>query len=164
MSSSVETNVAGKVCILDSWQAVLELSAKEVFQIMLGCELKNASESVPRAECDFTAMVGLAGKLCGVLCLRCTSETATLVASRMLGITPEEVMQEQWDAAGEVCNMIAGNFKAKVFGMEDGCMLSVPTVITGGDYRLYSLADGGRVDIPLLFEDRSIWVSLEIHS
>jgi hypothetical protein len=60
--------------------------------------------------------------------------------------------------------MIAGNFKAKLSGMEDGCMLSVPTVITGGDYRLYSLADGGRIEIPLLFEDRTIWVSLEIHS
>jgi chemotaxis protein CheX len=164
MSSSLGTNVVETGDILESWHAVLELSAKEVFRIMLGCELDNANEPTARTDCDFTAMVGLAGKLCGVLCLRCKAETATLVASRMLGVSPEEILQEQWDAAGEVCNMIAGNFKAKLSGMEDGCMLSVPTVITGADYRLYSLADGGRIDIPLLFENRNIWVSLEIHS
>jgi chemotaxis protein CheX len=69
-----------------------------------------------------------------------------------------------WDAIGEVCNMIAGNFKNKLSGMGSGCMLSVPTVITGGDYTFHSLADDGSLEVRLLFEGAPIQVALEIHS
>jgi len=31
-----------------------------------------------------------------------------------------------------------GNFKNKIDGLSDGCMLSLPTVITGSDYTLHS--------------------------
>ena len=46
-----------------------------------------------------------------------------------------------WDALGEICNMVAGNFKNKVSGLGNGCMLSVPTVITGRDYHCHSLGE-----------------------
>ena len=64
----------------------------------------------------------------------------------------------------EVCNMIAGNFKAKLAGMGNHCMLSVPTIITGGDYRLHSLADGGTIEVMLEFEKSLLWITLELHS
>lgn len=164
MTTSAEINLQTNESLLESWRAVLHLSVKEVFQIMLGCDLHEAEDPSPQAECDFTAMVGLAGKLCGVLSLRCVTGTAMALASRMLGLPAEEVRDQRCDAAGEVCNMVAGNFKAKLSGMQDGCMLSVPTVITGADYRLYSLADAGRIEIPFAFEGNTIWIALEIHS
>jgi len=46
------------------------------------------------------------------------------------GVEAEKVGPEISDALGEVCNMIAGNFKNKISGLSEGCMLSVPTVIT----------------------------------
>lgn len=164
MTTATEISLQMNEQLLGSWRVVLDLSVKEVFQIMLGCELQQAEHPSPQTECDFTAMVGLAGKLCGVLSLRCVTATATALASRMLGLPGEEVIDQQCDAAGEVCNMVAGNFKAKLSGMQDGCMLSVPTVITGADYRLYSLADAGRIEIPFEFEGNTIWIALEIHS
>ena len=82
----------------------------------------------------------------------------------MLGIDPGEAQQESWDAIGEVCNMIAGNFKAKLSGIGDHCMLSVPTIITGGDYHLHSLADGQTVEVALEFEESFLWITLELHS
>jgi len=145
----------------ETWAPLLEVAAREVFELMLGCQLTD-SASAEEATPDITAMVGLAGRMCGLLSLRCDGKSAVLMASKMLGIEPDKVGPEMSDALGEVCNMIAGNFKNKISGMGDGCMLSVPTVITGSDYNLYSQADSPGVEVRLLFESRPIVISLQI--
>jgi len=147
----------------ESWSALLELSVREVFEIMLGTKISAppAENSVPS---DFTAMVGLAGQLCGVLTVRCSSQSAVLMAATMLGMDPKQVGEQVFDALGEVCNMIAGNFKNKLTGVADHCMLSVPTVITGADFSFHSLADAGPLEFYFLFDGRPVQVALEIHS
>jgi CheY-specific phosphatase CheX len=79
----------------------------------------------------------------------------------MLGVPPEEGASHQCDAVGEICNIVAGHFKAKI-GLGDKCMLSVPTVITGGNYQLRSLASGERLDLPLLCQGEPLWIALDI--
>jgi len=145
------------------WPALLEDAAREVFSMMLNSEVHPAPPNtvVPRAE--FTAMVGLAGKLCGVCVLRCAPESAGLMASKMLGVDPEEAGDEKWDAVGEVCNMVAGNFKNKLPGVSENCMLSCPTVIAGNDYHCRSLADGQSMSVTVLFEGSPLTIVLEIH-
>ena len=108
-------------------------------------------------------MVGLAGQLCGILTVRCSAKSAARMASRMLGTDVEKAGPEMWDAVGEICNMVAGNFKNKISGMGDGCMLSVPTVITGGDYSVHSMVNEN-IHVTLLFEGEPVVLSLEIHS
>lgn len=61
-----------------------------------------------------TAMVGMAGALCGMTTLRCTRNTAGKLAALMLGGDAATSPSLARDALGEMCNMIAGNFKAKV--------------------------------------------------
>ncbi|HZQ96261.1 MAG TPA: chemotaxis protein CheX [Candidatus Sulfotelmatobacter sp.] len=143
---------------------LLELAAREVFQIMMGSRLERAESTPVHASMEFTAMVGLAGSLCGVLSLRCGSDTATLMVKRMLGDNVEDLEQQRWDALGETCNMIAGNFKDKLTGIGYRCLLSVPTVISGGDYRVHPLAGSRSVDVHLLFEDHPVQLLLEVHS
>lgn len=162
--STAPTPLVGSTLVRDSWRPLLELATSEVFEIMLGSRLEPCAEPEAGIVSDFTAMVGLAGSLCGVLSIRCSADAASLMASRMLGIDPGEAEQDSWDAIGEVANMVAGNFKAKLAGMGDNCMLSVPTIITGADYQLHSLADGGKVEAALRFEDKVVWVTLEVHS
>ena len=143
------------------WTPLLELAAREVFELMLGCQLAvptNAEE----ATLDITSMVGLAGKLCGVLSLRCDGKSAALMVSKMLGTEPDKVGSQISDALGEVSNMVAGNFKSKILGLSEGCMLSVPTVITGTDYSLYSQADSPGLEVRLLFEGMLIIISLQV--
>jgi chemotaxis protein CheX len=147
----------------EDWGPLLELACREVFEIMLGCKLEPLQPREP-APSEFTAMVGLAGQLCGVLTLRCSAQSATLMASKMLGVDPKQADEHMWDALGEVCNMIAGNFKNKLTGMADRCMLSVPTVITGADYSFHSLADAGPLEVNFTFEGSPIVVALEVHS
>jgi len=148
----------------EGWLPLLELSAREVFEIMLNSKLEPAGEDTSAPPSEFTAMVGLAGQLCGILTLRCSAQTASLMTCRMLGSDPAQAKEQMWDAIGEVCNMVAGNFKNKLTGMSDGCMLSVPTVITGADFTFHSLADAGSLELTMIFEGAPIQIALEVHS
>jgi chemotaxis protein CheX len=147
----------------EAWIPLLETATREVFELMLGSQLTvpaTAEETTP----EVTAMVGLAGQLCGVLSVRCDAKAAALMTSKMLGVELDKVGPEVSDALGEVCNMVAGNFKNKIAGLAEGCMLSPPTVITGSDYSLHSLADSPGLEVRLLFEGMPIAISLLIQS
>lgn len=161
MNSSAELVAAGGSH--ESWRPLLELATREVFQLMLACELKLASGNVSLSP-GVTSMVGLVGQLCGVITIHCDKTAATLMTSKMLGLPVEKVGAEMSDALGEICNMVAGNFKNKIPGLSDGCMLSPPTVITGSDYSAYSLADSPGLEAQMLFEGMPMVISLQIHS
>jgi chemotaxis protein CheX len=142
---------------------MLEIAAREVFELMLSSKL-TLPDATTAYELGLTSMVGLAGQLCGVMSVRCNHATAALMASKMLGIDADKVGPEVCDAFGEVCNMVAGNFKNKISGLGDGCMLSVPTVITGEDYSLHAPSGSAELEIRLLFEKMPIVISLQIHN
>ena len=146
----------------ENWQPILELAVEEVLEIMLGCRVKPGPRSEYKTSREFTAMIGLAGSLCGVLTVSCDAETARQLAKFMLGdiVSSEEQVS---DALGEICNMVAGNFKNKLTGMDGRCMLSIPTVISGGEYQFRSLADGDPLDVCVLFEDAPVFIRLEVH-
>jgi chemotaxis protein CheX len=145
------------------WVPIMELATREVFEMMLRCQLE-----VPKmgeiGSFDATSMVGLAGKVCGLLTISCGGKSAALMASKMLGVDVREGSREVLDALGEICNMVAGNFKNKIAGLGEGCMLSVPTVITGKNYSLHSLGDSAALEVRLLFENQPIVISLRTHS
>jgi chemotaxis protein CheX len=144
------------------WIPVLEVATQEVFELMLNSKL--AIRSDPAAEeLDITSMVGLAGKLCGVLSIKCAHKTANIMAAKMLGMAPDKVGRELCDAFGEVCNMVAGNFKNKISGLGDGCMLSVPTVITGNNYSLHSPTDSAEIRANMLFEEMPMLITLRVN-
>jgi chemotaxis protein CheX len=148
----------------ENWVPLIEMSAREVFELMLSSQLTLPEASSDLSSLGVTAMVGLAGQLCGLLSVRCDGKAAALMTSKMLGVPLDKVGPEVSDALGEICNMIAGNFKNKIAGLGDGCMLSPPTVITGTDYDLHSLADSPGLEVRLLFEGMLILITLQIHS
>jgi chemotaxis protein CheX len=147
----------------ENWIPLLDMAAREVFDLMLSCQL-TAPAAAEETTLDVTAMVGLAGQLCGVLSVRCSGKAAALMTSKMLGVELNKVGPQVADALGEVCNMVAGNFKNKIAGLAEGCLLSPPTVIMGGDYNLHSGAGYIAVEIRLLFESMPIVISLQIRS
>jgi len=148
----------------ENWLPVLELAVEEVFEIMLGCRVKPVPKDASQASTEFTAMVGLAGTLCGILTLCCDRKTASGLAKSMLGPEIADNEDQVSDALGEICNMIAGNFKNKLAGTDGRCMLSVPTVVKGEEYVFYSLADGDRMETVMLFENAPVTISLQLHS
>jgi chemotaxis protein CheX len=149
--------------IHENWAPLVEVAAREVFELMLSCKLGTPA-TTEETGLDLTAMVGLAGRLCGVMSVRCETKAAALMTSKMLGVALDKVGPEVADALGEIANMVAGNFKNKISGLSEGCMLSPPTVITGTDYHLHSNADFAALEIRLLFEGMPIVISLQINS
>jgi chemotaxis protein CheX len=162
--SAPTQSATGQSAPLESWRPILLYSVQEVFTIMVGAEVRVPDKTDPPLVTEVTGMVGLAGNICGVLSVRCGKSCATEIASRMLGVPVAEAVSNLSDAVGEICNMVAGNFKAKIDSLQDKCMLSVPTIIIGEDYQLYSLAAGDRIDLPFLFEGKSMWIGLEVRS
>lgn len=148
----------------ESWRLLLREAVKEVFSMMVGAEVSIPELADPPVVTEVTGMVGLVGELCGVLCVRCSKSCASKIASKMLGVPVAEAASHRSDAVGEICNMVAGNFKAKISGLQDKCMLSVPTIIIGGDYEVFSPAVGNRIELPFLFEAEPIWIGLEVRS
>ena len=96
----------------ENWLPILELAVEEVFEIMVGYRVKPVSKAAHAPTAEFTAMVGLAGALCGILTLSCGRKTAREVAKCMLGPEIADSEEQVSDALGEVCNMIAGNFES----------------------------------------------------
>jgi chemotaxis protein CheX len=155
-------SLAAKENTRQDWALLLEEATREVFALMLNSQL-TVPETLSKEPLDVTAMVGLAGQLRGVLILRCSRNSGVLMATRMLGAKVDERGPELADALGEIANMIAGNFKNKISGLAEGCMLTVPTVIIGNDYDLKSLTVFDTIDLQRLFEDAPITVSVAIH-
>lgn len=147
----------------ENWLPVLELAVEEVFGIMLNCKVKPVPVAEHTTNTEYTAMVGLAGSLCGILTVCCDGKTANKVAKNMLGDAASSD-EEVADALGEVCNMIAGNFKNKLAGTDERCMLSVPTVVSGGQYTFHSMAEGSAMQTIVLFEGAPIDVRIQFES
>ena len=146
------------------WLPLLTLAAQEVFEIMLGSPLGSAEDSELAPGENFTAMVGLAGSIRGVVTFFCGSQSAHQIATRMLG--PEVVCTEDvvCDAIGEICNVVAGNFKNKLIGLDKLCLLSVPAVVTGSGYRFHSLAGGESLQTALQLDGAPLVIRLDIHA
>ena len=142
----------------------LNSATGEVFEMMVGTSLGQSDEATLPRVADYTSMIGLAGDLCGVLSFRCSLNTAVQIAGRMLG-TDEHASEECIrDALGEICNMVAGSFKAQLSDVAEQCMLSVPTVVSGSDYQMYPLVNGLRIQIARSFEGALIWMTIDLHN
>ncbi len=147
----------------ETWPQLLREAACEVFFTMLGSEATPAPPGTEVAASEFTAMVGLAGQLRGLCVLRCSSKAANRMASKMLGIEMAKTTDHTFDAFGEICNMVAGNFKNKLTGISEHCMLSCPTVISGRDYECHPSGSAESMSLTLLFEGNPLGVVLQIH-
>jgi chemotaxis protein CheX len=155
-------SIAGStIAPINEWMAILCEAATEVFSMMVGVKLNTPLDTELPVLSHVTGMVGIAGAISAVFSLRCSEGSAVRIASRMLGVGAEEASPQQCDAIGEICNMVAGQFKAKI-GLEAQCMLSVPTVIAGSDYKLHPRTDGKRLETPILYEGEPVWLALDV--
>jgi chemotaxis protein CheX len=114
----------------------LDSSVEEVFRLMLGVACRRVQAALePEAEW-VTAMVGFGGVLTGACVFRSGGVAARRVAARLTGMEFSSIDDTVKDAVGELCNMLAGLWKAKFPALAARCGLSVPAVITGRDYQV----------------------------
>ena len=104
-------------------------------------------------------MVGMADVLCGVTTIHCSADTAIRLASKMAGDEAAKDPNIVSDAPGELCNMVASNFKAKIPSRSDHCTLSVSTGISGENQALQSAEPSESLTVPLAFEGSPIQIA-----
>jgi len=147
-----------------SWKPILECAVTEVFELMAAVRLGVLPESPEPQRGAITAMVGLAGALCGMVHIRCSHTAAQKLAGSMLNGSGPATPAMIRDALGELANMVAGNFKAKIANLADHCMLSVPTVITGEDYCLEAVDPYSCIRADFDYDGNALHVSLVVHT
>jgi CheY-specific phosphatase CheX len=145
------------------WQAVLCETTIEVFSTMVGAVVTVPKETSPPTTAQMTGVIGIAGQIRAIFSLRCSQKCAIDIASQMLGISANDPGAEKAasDAIGEVCNVVAGYFKAKI-GLGDKGSLSLPTIVIGKSYTIHLASGCERLQFPLLFAAEPIWITLDI--
>jgi chemotaxis protein CheX len=143
------------------WEQLLCKGAQEVFEMMIGISLNRCTDPSTHQPGEFTAVIGLAGPINGVFAVRCDEKTACGIACGMLRVDENEARAEVWDALGEVCNMVIGNFKAKTGKVGETSVLSIPTVIHGHDYRVRPLLNGSAVECLMQTGDGTLHLRLD---
>ena len=161
MSASDSTRQFGSISPQNEWADILRAVAIETFATMVGVSVVAPDQEEVRVLAEVTGMVGIAGHVKAVFSLRCSQRSAITLSSQMLGVSLEEAAALKNDAVGEVCNIIAGCFKSKI-GLGELCSLSVPTVLSGTDYQIHSPGRTWHLGLPLLYENESIWIGLDI--
>lgn len=136
-----------------------------VFSTMLSVQPRRASVKVSNAssaEASVTSLVGISGKISGVVALRFPPPTALKLAGRMLGSTYSEVNDEVVDAISEIVNMVAGNAKARLHS-DPPLDLGLPTVVDGGGYRLKYPSKSVWLEVAFLSDDGAFSMEVTYH-
>jgi chemotaxis protein CheX len=131
-------------------EAVVQTTEK-VFESMVFMKIKGEpfQGKISIGETHLTAMVGFAGAYVGLAAIHCSERFTRKIAASMLMTSQEKLTAEDVrDALGEVSNMIAGHFKAKlaeqVHTQEQVFEQSVPSVIAGDDFETFAVTDAPR--------------------
>ncbi len=153
---------SGAVLPRSVWPSVLRETVIEVFSIMVGVKAETEGSALNEVM-QVTAIIGIAGAIRANLIVQCGQVASVKLASRMLGVSPDDSRSQNAarDALGEICNIVAGHFKAKV-GLGEVCGLSVPTIIDGRDYKFHSPGTYQRTELPVFFEGEKLHITLEI--
>lgn len=146
------------------WSRLMLDAAEEVFEIMVAAKLTPA-DAAAQQRAGVTAMLGFAGAPTGVFSVRCPWDAAAVIAGRMLGSGPEELVPDQvCDALGEICNMVAGSMKTRLPDSGAGCMMSTPSVVRGVDYEVRCLACDRGYSLVMEFDGRTVVFHLELQA
>jgi chemotaxis protein CheX len=137
----------------------------DVFDTMLSMKaMRVPGTELPAFDGRVTGSVGFGGEhVTGAVYLHLSESFAKQVAAAMLGITPEEISDEQEvnDVVGEATNMITGGLKSWLCDAGSDCAVSTPAIIRGTSYSIEPSPDATREC--LLFECGDNRIVVEIH-
>ncbi len=118
-------------------------SVLDVFDTMLSFQLEPLQEpgDTDQKEMRIVGSVNFAGQVSGIIHIHVNKDFALVMASAMLGMTPDEIEGEDEikDVISEISNIIGGNLKS--FFNDSGfyCALSTPSITLGDDFTIKSL-------------------------
>jgi chemotaxis protein CheX len=145
---------------ISRFEGNLDHATDEVFSTMMGVHCEPVVDGAGLEREAISAVIGLAGAMSGSMVLHSGRQVAMRMAERLTGAAPKEVDATVRDAAGELCNMLAGAWKSLDPVMCSGCMLSTPTVIAGSSFEVFSQRAPIRIERSYQFESMTFTVTI----
>jgi CheY-specific phosphatase CheX len=125
----------------------LALALVKSFQTMLSIKLEEIDRNTadPLEGEHLLGTISFSGKVVGKVYLRMNLASARAIAAGILGISPDELGDtgEIRDAAGELLNIMTGNFKSNLCDAGLDCRLQAPEVKVSADFHTPSVPGGG---------------------
>lgn len=105
------------------------------------------------AKGDVTSIIGLTGDVKGTISVSFTQKCILAIVTKMFGEPMEELNNEVKDAVGEIANMISGQARQKLEGIDLNLRAAIPTVIMGKNHTISHITDQKIVAIPFMTEN-----------
>jgi CheY-specific phosphatase CheX len=117
-------------------------STRSVFHTMLSMDVSPA-EADPPLELSGSKIVGcvsFTGDVIGNICIHVSRQFGRIMTAAMLGMEVDEIEDDEEinDVIGEVSNMVGGDMKSKLCDAGFPCVLSIPNVTSGSDFKIES--------------------------
>jgi len=136
-------------------------STMVMMEVVAGERLKGDANPLQSA---ITGMIGLAGTHKGMLAIHLPTDLAMTITSNFLGLDVEEINEDVQDAIGELANMLGGNLKSILSENGRDIKLSLPSTISGEEYRFHSHDEGESILLPFTVEDQRFLVELRLEN
>lgn len=110
-------------------------STLDTFATMVGVKAvpgKPGVKTVPYPTYDISGIIGLSGDAQGSIAISFPKVMALRVVSKLLGVSIKIIGPEVVDGIGELANIVAGNAKKDLAGMD--LSISLPNVVIGKDH------------------------------
>jgi len=93
--------------------------------------------------------IGFVGRMCGLAYLFLRNHFAQNVASRLLGISMNNLLNAEGDeivndVVGELSNMIIGSFKNQLCDLGYNCRLTIPSILRGSNFTVEPVSTASR--------------------
>ena len=122
--------------------AVLD-AVKDMFKTMLSEEIQSGNiveKNIDEPKFEVNVVISFVGKITGAITLKGSKKLAKDITSKMLGFEVEDESDDIKDAVGEFLNIIMGAIKRN-YSEDNAFDISVPTVVIGSDYVIYTKAE-----------------------
>lgn len=137
----------------------------KTFKTMLSIDLELLPISAPFQEKHLMGEVGFSGKATGKVQIRLLHSSVPLIGSRLLGLDPADLEDPAMaaDVIGELCNMVAGNFKSNLCDAGLTCTLTPPKITSTEDFRLGMIEGGHSERHPFRSKELPLFVDLSVN-
>ncbi len=125
------------------------ISTRRVFETMVHTSVTICKPEVRNDSCgaaDVSGIIGMSGDVTGCVVLALESDVACRVASAFAGHAIDSSSPDFADAIGELANMVAGNAKTEMHGLN--VSISLPSVIIGAHHTICQMRALPRIVIP----------------
>ena len=131
-------------------------AVNDVYDTMLSMEVEILDPSItPKIGKNLIiGSVSFSGKAVGSVNIMLDLEYAFRMTSIMLDMNIDEIENEEaHDVVGEITNMIGGDLKSRLCDAGLTCELSIPTIISGGDFKIETVGWVRQERIAFRFEN-----------